>query len=66
MVATAAVWLGLFVVSNNGADRKFLVGGMLLVATVTATCAVAVIVVSLCTKPPPAATLAKFFPAKSA
>lgn len=65
VVATAAVWLGLFAASGYGTDRKFLLGGMLPVATVFATCAISVVVVSLFTKPPSAATLAKFFPQKS-
>ncbi|MDO8543391.1 MAG: sodium:solute symporter family protein [Opitutaceae bacterium] len=61
VVATIAVWLGLFVASDYGADRKFLLGGMLPVVAVFATCAVSVVVVSLFTRPPPAVTLAKFF-----
>lgn len=65
VVATAAVWFGMFVASNYGADRKFLVGGMLPVVTVFATCAICVVVVSLLTRPPSPATLAKFFPAQS-
>ena len=65
VVVTAGTWLGLFVAANYGADRKFLVGGMLPVATVFAACVISVVVVSLLTKPPPPATLAKFFPLKS-
>jgi solute:Na+ symporter, SSS family len=65
VLATAGVWFWLFAASNYGADRKFLLGGMLPVATVFATCAVSVIVVSLVTKPPSDSTLAKFFPLQS-
>lgn len=62
VIATIAVWLGLFLASNYGADRKFLVGGMLPVVTVFLTCTLSVVIVSLFTRPPPATTLAKFFP----
>lgn len=65
VVATATVWFALFAASNFGVDRKFLLGGMLPVATVFATCAITVIVVSLFTKPPSTETLAKFFPLPS-
>jgi SSS family solute:Na+ symporter len=65
VIATAAVWFGLFAASNYGVDRKFLLGGMLPVATVFATCALCVVLVSLVTKPPSDETLAKFFPAKT-
>ncbi|MBI4622466.1 MAG: sodium:solute symporter family protein [Verrucomicrobia bacterium] len=62
VILTAVVWFGLFAASNFGVDRKFLLGGMLPVATVFATCAISVVVVSLLTKPPSDETLAKFFP----
>jgi hypothetical protein len=65
VLLTSVVWWVLFVSSNYGADRKFLVGGMLPVVTIFATCAVSVVVVSLLTRPPSAGTLAKFFPQKS-
>jgi solute:Na+ symporter, SSS family len=65
VVATAAVWFGLFAASNYGVDRKFLLGGMLPVATVFATCGISVVVVSLFTRPPSRETLAKFFPLPS-
>lgn len=65
VIVTAVVWFALFAASDFGANRKFLVGGMLPVATVLAACAVTTFVVSLFTQPPSAATLAKFFPAKS-
>ncbi len=65
VIATSGVWFWLFAASGFGVKRKFLLGGMLPVATVFATCAVSVIVVSLCTKPPSASTLAKFFPPKT-
>ena len=63
---TAAVWLGLFVASDYGADRKFLIGGMLPVTAMLATCVITLVVVSLLTKPPSDETLAKFFPPKTA
>jgi SSS family solute:Na+ symporter len=65
VIVTAVVWFALFAASDFGADRKFLVGGMLPVATVLAACAVTTLAVSLFTRPPSAATLAKFFPAKT-
>jgi SSS family solute:Na+ symporter len=65
VIVTAVVWFSLFAASNYGADRKFLVGGMLPVATVFASCAFTVVVVSLLTRPPSASTIAKFFPLKT-
>ena len=63
---TAAVWLGLFIASDYGADRKFLVGGMLPVTAMLATSVITLVVVSLLTKPPSDETLEKFFPPKTA
>lgn len=65
VIVTSAVWFWLFAASGYGVDRKFLLGGMLPVATVFAACAVTVVVVSLCTKAPSAETLSRFFPQKS-
>jgi solute:Na+ symporter, SSS family len=65
VLATAIVWFVLFAASDYAANRKFLLVGMLPVAAMLATCAVTFVVVSLLTKPPGAATLAKFFPSKS-
>ena len=62
---TTAVGLGLFIASDYGSNRYFLPGGMLPVATMIATCAVSLVVISLLTRPPSDATLAKFFPTKS-
>lgn len=61
---TAIVWFGLFAASDYGANRGFLVGGMLPVAAMLATCAITLVVVSLLTQPPAEATLVKFFPSK--
>jgi len=63
---TSAVWLGLFAAADYGADRTFLVGGMLPVAVMIATCASTLVIVSLLTKPPSDATLARFFTLKTA
>lgn len=63
---TAAVWFGLFVAADYGADRKFLVGGMLPVAVMIVTCATTLVIVSLLTKAPSEATLARFFTPKTA
>lgn len=62
VVVTAIVWFGLFAASDYGADRKFLVGGMLPVGVMIAACATTLVVVSLLTRPPGDETLAKFFP----
>lgn len=61
VLVTATVWFGLFAASDFGANRKFLIGGMLPVVTIVATCAITLVVVSLLTKPPSAERLAKFF-----
>jgi len=66
IAVTAIVWFGLFAASDYGADRKFLIGGMLPVGVMIVTCATTLVVVSLLTKPPGDETLAKFFPRKSA
>jgi solute:Na+ symporter, SSS family len=61
---TAVVWFALFAASDFGADRKFLIGGMLPVTAMLATCAITLVIVSLLTKPPSPDTLARFFPSK--
>jgi sodium/proline symporter len=65
MLVTTVVWLVMFTAAGFGADRKFLVFGMLPVATLVAVCTVTVVVVSLCTRPPSDHLLAKFFPLKT-
>lgn len=49
--------------SGYGSDPGYLFGGMLPVATMLAASTAALVLVSLATKPPPEATLRKFFPA---
>jgi len=66
VLLTAAVWFGLFAASDYGANRAYLIGGMMPVVAMFATCAISLIVVSLLTKPPSDETLAKFFEPKSA
>jgi len=65
VAVTGVVWAGMFVAANFGADRKFLVAGMLPVAALVVVCTVTLVVVSLLTKPPSDQVLAKFFPVKS-
>jgi solute:Na+ symporter, SSS family len=65
VLVTTLVWFGLFVASDYGANRQFLVGGMLPVALMLATCVVTLVSVSLLTKPPAEATLTKFFTLKT-
>ncbi|MEO7414654.1 MAG: sodium:solute symporter family protein [Opitutaceae bacterium] len=65
VAATALAWCVMFSASDYGADRKFLVAGMLPVAALIVVCTVTVVGVSLFTKPPSGATLAKFFPLQS-
>lgn len=61
VLTTAVLWLWLFKESGYGANRGFLFAGMMPVATIIAASAVALVVVSLVTKPPSDATLDKFF-----
>lgn len=65
VTVTAVTWLALFVAADFGANRKFLIGGMLPVATLVLVCTVTVVTVSLSTRPPPDHCLAKFFPIKT-
>ena len=64
VLLTAAVWILLFRASDYGANTAYLVGGMMPVVFMFATCALTLIVVSLVTKAPSDRTLVKFFPAK--
>ncbi len=61
VLVTAATWLWLFAESGYGANGGFLFMGMMPVATITMASTVAMIVVSLLTPAPSAATIAKFF-----
>jgi hypothetical protein len=65
VTVTAVTWLALFVAADFGANRKFLLGGMLPVATLVLVCTLTVVIVSLFTRPPPDHLLAKFFPIKT-
>ena len=60
--SAALAWLLLFRASDYGAEREFLVGGAMPVTVTIAVTAVTLFLVSVCTKPPAPATLAKFFP----
>ena len=62
VVVAAAVWLLLFREAQWGADRTYLFLDMMPVATIFVSSALALVVVSLATKPPSKAILAKFFP----
>jgi len=64
VIATALCWFLLFRASGYGANGSYLVGGMMPVVMMFATCAVTLVVVSLVTKAPSEDTLKKFFPAK--
>lgn len=61
VLTSAGMWLYLFAQAGYGANREFLVAGMMPVAVMTACSAVALVVVSLLTQPPSEATIAKFF-----
>ncbi len=60
VLTTAAVWLWLFSKSGYGANREFLFMGIMPVATMVAASTLALVLVSLVTKPPSAATVRKF------
>lgn len=62
--AAAASWLYLFSQSGYGANRAYLFMDMMPVATMMIASTVALVVVSLSTKPLKQTTLEKFFPAK--
>ncbi len=61
VLTTAGMWIYLFAQSGYGANREYLVGGMMPVAVMTAASTVALVVVSWITSPPSNATIAKFF-----
>ncbi len=62
VAATAVLGGALFRASGYGNDAAYLFLGMLPVATMLAGSTLALVAVSLATKPPPAKTLRKFFP----
>ena len=62
IVATAAAWLVLFWQSGWGANGDYLFLEMMPVATIVAASAMALVGVSLVTRPPDAETLGRFFP----
>jgi SSS family solute:Na+ symporter len=61
IIAAGALWSWLFYDSNYGADAHYLVWGMQPAAPITLIAAAALILVSLLTRPPSPATIAKFF-----
>ncbi len=61
ILTTAAAWLILFAQSGYGANREYLFLGMMPVATIVAASAVALVLVSLMTRPPSVTTIRKFF-----
>lgn len=62
LVVTVVVWSMLFRAGDYGADSGYLFAGMMPVATIFAASTAALVLVSLVTKTPSQATLAKFFP----
>lgn len=62
IAAAAAAWLALFRAADYGADPGYLFAGMMPAATIFAAATAALVAVSLATKPPSPATLARFFP----
>ncbi len=61
VLAVAGTWLWLFAKAGYGANRSFLFMDMMPVATMFAASAIAMVVVSLMTRPPTQKTLGKFF-----
>ena len=59
-------WLYLFAQADYGANRGYLFLGMMPVATMVIASTVALVMVSLMTKPPTDSTLEKFFPTSKA
>jgi SSS family solute:Na+ symporter len=62
IIATMITWLALFAQSGYGANRGYLFLGMMPVATMVIVSSLALVSVSLATKPPSEKTLNKFFP----
>lgn len=65
ILAAAGTWLWLFAQSGYGANRGYLFLDMLPVATMVIVSTVALVVVSLVTRPPDDKTLERFFPPKA-
>ncbi len=61
VVASIAVWLALFYQSGFGQNARYTFLGMMPVVTMFASSAIALVVVSLLTRPPSEATLQKYF-----
>jgi SSS family solute:Na+ symporter len=64
VLAAAVVWLLLFWDSDLGANRTYLFLGMMPVATIIAASTVALVGVSLLTRPPSSTVIDRYFPAK--
>jgi SSS family solute:Na+ symporter len=64
IIAAGASWLILFAMSGFGADREYLVFGMMPVAVMTMISAAAMVIGSLMSPPPPEKLVRKFFPPK--
>ena len=61
VLMAAVLWVYLFAQSGYGANRGFLFLGMMPVATIVVSATLALVLVSLVTSPPSAATIEKFF-----
>jgi solute:Na+ symporter, SSS family len=66
VLTAAAVWLLLFHAAGWGANSRYLFLGMMPVATIFASSALALVGVSLITKPPSQEVLDRYFPAEEA
>lgn len=66
IVATVGTWSYFFCQSEFGAQRDYTIWGMMPVAPMLASSTAVTLLVSLVTRPPDAATLAKFFPVAGA
>lgn len=62
VITMVVLWIYFFTQSEFGENRNYTVAGMMPVAVIMAGAAVALVLVSLMTRPPSATTLAKFFP----
>jgi SSS family solute:Na+ symporter len=61
VIAAAVSWIYLFAQSDYGAEREYLIFGVQPAAVMVLVSTLAMVVVSLMTQPPSAATVAKFF-----
>jgi SSS family solute:Na+ symporter len=62
MAVTTGLWIFWFSQSGYGADKHFLVLGMMPIAPLTLASAAALVIGSLCSKPPEARLVNRFFP----